>query len=197
MVPPPPTIPARVSAAGDVAPRFGAAGQLVPAIALGASFGYVGANAGETVVTGFLVEPAVHYFWTDDDSVGLEPFLASVDTALAPGVVQKGWTYGVAGELGINRRLGERFSLWARLGLGFARTEATFSGDAAATVRTSPDVVEHAIVFRMFTPFLLHAASGFFVGLGPDVYLDIDHVGGGDPMRRSFVGLSTTLGGRI
>jgi hypothetical protein len=163
----------------------------VPAIALGATFGYVGANAGENVVTGFLTEGAVHYFWSDDASVGLGTFLAQGDVALGPTLTQRSWTYGVAAEMGVNRPLGPRVSLWARLGLGYARTEATLwsAGDVVA------DVAESALVFRMYTPFLLHATPRFFVGVGPDVYLDVLHSGGGDPMRRSFAGLSTTLGG--
>ena len=189
--PPPPTIPAQGSAGPAVDPRrFGATGQLVPAVAFAASFGYVGANAGDNVVTGVLIEPAVHYFWSDDSSVGLEPFLAWGDTTVAPQTTEESWTYGVAAAMGVNHRLGERVSLWARLGLGYARTEATLSamGSPAAYV------VENALVFRMFTPFLFHAAPGFFVGVGPDVYLDVLHAGGGDSMRRSFLGLSGTLG---
>lgn len=191
----PPVAPSPTNAASVPvvdAPRFGRPGQVVLTTALGASLGHVGVDAGDSLVTGVLIEPALHYIQSPNDSVGIEVFLNYRETTDAAQIGQESLSYGVVGELGVNRWLGQRVSIWARLGAGLSQTRATLS--TTSGIAQTVDVTENAVVFRLFAPLLLHVAPNLFVGLGPDVYLDVLHSGAGIPSR-SFVGASSSVGG--
>jgi hypothetical protein len=44
-------------------------------------------------------------------------------------------------------------------------------------------------------PFLFHVAPHFFVGIGPDAYVDVLHSVDNAHNLRRFVGVSSTVGG--
>jgi len=67
-------------------------------------------------------------------------------------------------------------------------------GGVIVTSGQPASVIQNAIVFRLYAPFLLHVGAHAFVGIGPDVYLDVIHTGP-KIADRSFVGLSATAGG--
>jgi len=200
---PAPTIPIQAAAPPEEAPRFGATGQVVLGAAMGASLGHLGVDTGDSLVTGVIVEPSIQYIQTPNDSDGLELFFRYDQTTDAAQIREQSVSYGAAAALGVNRWLGQRVSIWPRLGLGVAQTRATLSttsgvvqtiGGVIVTSGQPASVIQNAIVFRLYAPFLLHVGAHAFVGIGPDVYLDVIHTGP-KIADRSFVGLSATAGG--
>jgi hypothetical protein len=185
------------------APRFGAMGQVALMTAFGASLGHLGVDTGDTLMTGVFVAPSIHYLHAPDDSGGLELFFRFDQTTGADQLQEKSASYGLIAELGVDRWLGQRVSVWPRLGVGFAQTRATLSttsgvtqsiGDVIVNPGQPVSVTQNALIFRLYAPFLIHLGSSAFIGIGPDVFLDVLHTGPriGD---RSFVGLSVAAGG--
>ena len=62
-------------------------------------------------------------------------------------------------------------------------------------VRVGPSVTETVLVVSVFAPILVHPAPHLFLGLGPEAYNDISHAVGNSTNNRTFVGISSTVGG--
>jgi hypothetical protein len=74
---------------------------------------------------------------------------------------------------------------------GFRPKLATFLIVAADT---APEV-QNVVSVELYAPFLFHLTQHFFVGFGPDVYVDLLDSTGGVSNRRLFYGAESTVGG--
>jgi hypothetical protein len=62
--------------------------------------------------------------------------------------------------------------------------------------------VQNVVFVELYAPFLFHLAQHFFVGFGPEVYVDLfnstesmSSATGSMSSRRMFCGLESTVGG--
>ena len=60
-----------------------------------------------------------------------------------------------------------------------------------------PERTEKLVVAQIFAPFLIHPVRHFFLGIGPDFFVDLVHISGSSSSenRRIFFGASSIVGG--
>jgi hypothetical protein len=186
-------------------PRFGDPDQIALSGALSASIGHLGYDRSDSSSTAVSVEPAFDYFTSRNFSQGASFVFRYTDATSANGVDSNSTTLGVSGRIGRNVWLGGRFSFWPRLALDAWRTWLHFTaptegfgvtiGGTSFPLGLSSDFTEKGLTLGIHAPFLLHLARHFFVGFGPDAYIDVIHSVEGVSNRRRFVGASSTVGG--
>ena len=186
-------------------PRFGDAGQVTLNGALSASVGHLGYDSSDVSSTNVSVEPAFDYFASPNFSQGASAFFRYSDGVSSSGVNVDATTIGATGRIGGNVWLGGRVSFWPRLGVGAWRTwlhyaaprEGFTVGIDGMTVAIGPSsrLKEDAVFIELQAPFLFHLAPHFFVGIGPDAYVDVLHSVDSAHNLRRFVGASSTVGG--
>jgi len=183
--------------------RFGARGEIVVSGLLSGSLGHLGYSATGASSTSALVEPALDYFLVPNVSLGASVFAQYNHSTSGISTRSTSWGYGAYGRLGGNVALGETFS-WrpvGSLGLWTEKTTLTAPGPGYSSsldglqVPANGTYTPTVVVIGLFAPLLVHLASHFFVGLGPDVYTDLSHDVGGLSNKRTFVGLSSIVGG--
>lgn len=204
-------VPAEASAADPDAstrsvrnPRFGDAEQVALNGTLNASFGRLGYDTGNSTTTSFGVEPAFDYFALQNLSQGATAFFRYANIESANGIEVTSATVGVSGRIGRNFWLGQRVSFWPKLAVGAWRSWLTYSspsggsatiGGTAVPIGPSSKFTEDAAFIEVQMPFLFHLAQHFFVGIGPNAYVDVLHTVESRSNRRRFVGVSSTVGG--
>ena len=181
--------------------RFGEAGGLVLSGALSASFGHYGISSEGLSSNSFGIQPAFDYFVAPDFSVGASAFFRydNLTSTMLNTFGQKSVTYGLAGQLGLNLWLGERVSLWPKLAFSLSQNRTTFSPPSYVSPGVElvdhPPEVDNIVSVELYAPFLFHLAPHFFVGFGPDAYVDLLNSTGGVSNRRLFYGAESTVGG--
>ena len=184
--------------------RFGDAGQVALNGTLSASFGRLGYESGNSSSTSFGVEPAFDYFAAQNLSQGASAFFRYVNTEPGNGIKFTSATLGVTGRIGRNFPLGQRVSLWPKLAVGAWRSWLTYAASSGGStsvdgmsvpIGPSSKFTEDAAFIEVQIPFLFHLAQHFFVGIGPNAYVDVLHTVESRSNRRRFVGVSSTVGG--
>jgi len=213
---PAPLLPARAApaASGDGAeaetkilrpdPRFGDAGEVTLNGALSASFGHLGYDTTNTSSTNVNVEPAFDYFSAQSVSEGASVFFRYSE-GQSGGLKVDSKTIGATVRVGNNFWLGGRFSFWPKLALGFWRSWLHYAAPAPGfgitidgiSMPIGPDsrFKENAIFIEVQAPFLFHVARHFYLGFGPNGYVDVLHSVGDSKNLRRFFGASSTVGG--
>jgi hypothetical protein len=156
---------------------FGSPGRLVISSDASASLGY--ATYGNSDVGFFVLEPGADYFIKQNLSVGSALRIRALfgdGDATAIGLNVRG---------GINVPLGDRVTVWPKLGLTLQL------GDEGILPIGGILATDATLVFDAYAPFLFHLAPNFFVGGGPRLELGI-----GDDVGVVF-GLFTTVGGHF
>ena len=186
-------------------PRFGAAEQIALNGTLSASLGYLGYESGSSSNTNVSVEPAFDYFTLANLSQGATAFVRYASSTTASGVDAKSTLVGVTGRIGNNFWLASGVSFWPKLAVGIWHNWLTYSAPSTGYTVTIDGVVmpigpnshfsEDALFLEVQAPVLLHLARHFFVGFGPDAFVDVLHAAGSASNRRRFVGASSTIGG--
>lgn len=186
-------------------PRFGDAGQVTLNGALNAGFGRLGYESGNSSSTTFGVEPAFDYFAAQDFSQGATAFFRYNNTEAGTGIQIASATLGVSGRIGRNFWLGQRVSFWPKLAVGVWRSWLTYSSTSpgarvsvngtAVPIGSSTKLTEDAAFIEIQMPFLFHLAQHFFIGIGPNAYVDVLHTLENSSNRRRFVGVLSTVGG--
>ncbi len=107
--------------------------------------------------------------------------------------------------LGGNFWLGDRVSFWPEALAGRLAEPIDAVGshgrvcerqrDRAFPIGPDTVITEHAAFVQLYAPFLFHLARHFFVGFGPDGYVDLVHSANSIDNRRLFLGASSTIGG--
>ena len=133
--------------------------------------------------------PSLAYFIARNVSVGLAVDASYFDSkgygADGSLVETKTTSLSVGPTLGLNVPLGERFSWYPQLTVGFEWTSATehIVEGASLSVAVSPlgypSTTELGPYVSLYAPFLLHAADHFFFGFGPGFFRDFGSVSGG------------------
>jgi hypothetical protein len=186
-------------------PRFGDAGQWTLNGALSAGFGHLGYDASSGSSTSIGVEPAFDHFVSSNFSVGTNAFFRYATSVSASGVDGRSTTVGLTGRTGHNFWLADRVSFWPKLAVGVWRNWLNYSAPSPGFTVTidgvvipigqSTDLKEDAVFIEIQAPVLLHVTQHFFVGFGPNVYVDVLHSVESTSNRRRFVGASSTVGG--
>lgn len=214
--PPAPVIaPAARSAPGAADPdaanarasdaRFGEAGQVALTGALSASFGRLGYDSSDNSNTNVSVEPAFDYFASANVSLGASALARYGTSTATNGIHITNTTVGLTGRIGWNLWLSESVSFWPKLAVGAWRNWLKYSAPPDGYTVTidgmtvpigfSSNFTEDALFVEIQAPFLFHVARHFFVGFGPDAYVDLLHSVDSRSNRRRFVGASSTVGG--
>jgi hypothetical protein len=186
-------------------PRFGDAGQLTLNGALSASLGHLGYETGTASSTNVTVEPAFDYFASRDFSQGASVLFRYGESSSGNGFSADSTTLGLTVRVGRNLRLGGRVSFWPTLAFGVWRTWLHYSAPSSGfgvtidgtslPIGPSSRFTEDALFVELQAPVLLHLAAHFFVGFGPNAYMDVFHSVESTSNRRRFVGASSTIGG--
>jgi hypothetical protein len=139
-------------------------------------------------------------------SVGLEPLFeySSSTTILGTAIDSKTTTLGLGLRIGTNVPLGPTVSWWLRGALGFwtqdvqksaAQGYSVSYGGTSVPLGPNTEFRETAMWIGVSAPLLVHPASHFFVGFGPNGFTDVSHSIGQATNRRTFFGFSTIVGG--
>lgn len=138
-------------------------------------------TTGKVSLTGFYIDPRIHYFVIDNLSIGGEVLFATfsgsytvdrrdingntvrttkTDLSSAP------TGFGLMPMVGYNIALGDKFSLWPQGGIGFRRF-----GYTEPQTPPVPDIdrAETWWFANIDVPFLIHIAPHFELGAGPGV----------------------------
>ena len=134
-----------------------------------------------TSITGFYINPRIHYFAIDNLSIGGEVLFATFSGSTTTETTSGGATrtterdfdraptaFGLMPIVGYNIALGDKFSIWPQGGIGFRRITSTDVND----VNNPNDDVEYARTWwfvNVDVPFLLHIAPHFAIGAGPGI----------------------------
>jgi hypothetical protein len=200
--PPPLAPPTPEAQATPVEPKFGDAGEFVISGLMSASVGHLGYSSSDASTTSASFQPAFDYFVQPNFSLGASLFINYSDATSAIGIESKTVSYGAYGRLGANAPLGDSISFRPIASLGVwslhSTLESQFDGVTSfggTAVPAAGEVTETAVVLEFFAPLLVHPARHFFLGLGPDIYTDLTHTVGDFANRRTFIGLSSIVGG--
>lgn len=156
---------------------FGSQGGIVISTDAQASFGY--ATNGNTDVGFFALEPGADYFFRENLSLGgalrLRAYFGDLE---ATGI-------GFNARVGFNVPLGERISIWPKVGLGLN------FGDDVFPFATDLLLTDATLTLDAYAPVLFHVTRSFFVGIGPRLGIAI-----GDDVGVGF-SLNSTIGGHF
>jgi len=186
-------------------PRFGDTGQVSLNGALSASIGHLGYETGNASSTSVSVEPAFDYFSAPNFSQGVSVFFRYGQSTPGNGVDVDYTSLGVSGRIGKNIWMGGRVSFWPTLALGWWRNWLHYAAPTSGfgvnidgrsfPIGSSSRFSETALTLQVQAPILFHVVRHFFVGFGPDGYLDVVHTVETSTNRRRFLGASSTIGG--
>ena len=105
----------------------------------------------------------------------------------------------------MNFPLGNVISIWPTVSLGAWYSHSVLEAPSAGylttisgtrvTIGTSTGVDETVVVTELYAPILVHPVSHLFIGAGPNLLTDLSHTVGATSNNRSFMGLTTTIGG--
>jgi hypothetical protein len=208
----PPATPLEPSEADDpISPlsvhrdaEFGDAGEFAISGIFNASFGHLGYSSSEASSTTLNVQPSLDYFVARNVFIGGSLFVQYTKATTGIAVASEGSSVGAYLRLGGNVPLGKAVSWRPAVSIGAWSQHSTLHapygayasvGGTAVAVGGSSSVDEAVVVGEIFAPFLLHPARHFFLGFGPDLYVDLAHSINDASNLRTFLGASSTIGG--
>lgn len=177
-------------ALAEGAAEFGKAGQIHIGsdLQLSYSAGTTKAPSGDSAdkPTTFTIQPGADYFFQDNISVG--GLVGYTSTSQKSGNTDvKSTTISVGPRVGYNVGVGEKLSVWPRVGLLYSMISADFGGGSKSG---------SAMAFELNVPLLVHLAPHFDVGVGPFYRSDISSkFDGADANKDTTYGLATEIGG--
>lgn len=186
----------------DAAPvnAFGGAGQISIQSDLQLSFqstSFSAPDGGEdpesrTTIT---LAPALDYFVADNISIGGQLGYTSTSQGDASSSA-----ITIGPRVGYNLSLSDQVSFWPRLGLWYSsissETEVTVPDGMGGTTTQTADVSGSKMGVSIFAPFLVHLADHFFVGIGPNVDMDLSSkVEDEDSVKETSFGVRSVVGG--
>jgi hypothetical protein len=190
--------------------RFGDAGQLVLSSGLAFDLGKSSHESDDSVFS-VRLRPGADFFVANGFSLGgalLFGYRAAssplvFDTPRSPRsytVESTAVSYGIQLRAGVDVRMGDRFSFWPNASVGIWTESVTQPQLGLVATRDGVplpdgDYRETAGYVQLYAPLLFHPARHFFVGAGPEVFVDFLHELGPAENRRVGWGLTTILGG--
>jgi hypothetical protein len=144
------------------------------------------------------VLPGLDYFVAENLSLGGALILDYQNRTYASGMKVTSTILGAEVGMGYNVAFSRLFSWWpnARIGFGWSHTTSDLRellNGLSVPVDTSSD--DHIIVARAYLPFLIHPAQHFFVGIGPDGFIDLVRGGDSNADQRFNIALTSMVGG--
>ncbi len=168
------------------------------------SLGHNGYSATSSSSSWISVAPSFDYFTSRNFSVGGWVSLSyGSSRGLLGGAITEtsAVTYGAGGRVGYNCPMSPLFSWWPRAGLSAWRQHVSKLGPPGAVTSSNGtsvpfgDYDDSAVTFSITAPILLHPASHFFLGFGPELYLDLVHTTADFENKRTYWGASSMVGG--
>jgi hypothetical protein len=190
---PPPPVPMQM----PQRQHFGDAGQLV--VAGDTNFALTGSSYSENGGSSFdlILQPSLDYFVIQNLSLGAVVIIDHASTS-SGGASTSSNTYGVFGRVGYNIALGDTFSWWPKLGLGYTGLSSSTTPAGAGAQQTASG---GALALQVFAPLLVHPINHSFFGLGPFVQTDLTESASGNgvsvqnPPKLTTYGVMFELGG--
>jgi hypothetical protein len=169
--------------------RFGEEGQKAVSSDVGLSLSTTKVSGVSGSSTVLVLRPALDFFVADSWSVG---GFVGVEYASAPGGSSQAISIGP--RVGYNATLGDKLSIWPKVGFAVARTSQTRDGATLPSGTVLPDDDEdHASVqLNLFVPVMFHPVDHFFLGLGPALDQDLT----GDN-KATTIAVRLTIGGWV
>jgi len=204
-LPPPPPDPA-APPVSDYPPSlpappvlFGTRGTfaLTGAFTVGTSYLGTQASGGGSEFNVRLI-PSLDYFVAENLSLGGALLFAYEDHSFGSSVSVTSTTLGVELGVGYNVPFSQLFSWWPSVHFGFATAHTTSEQLVLlnnAGVPIDGELDEQWIVASAYLPFLIHPAPHFFVGIGPDAFIDIFHEVDRQDEKQFRFALSSVVGG--
>jgi hypothetical protein len=170
-----------------------------------ASFGRLGYSDSRASSTSVNVEPSIDQFILPSLSIGLSVFVRYSDSTNEAALDASSLASGGYVRVGANLWLAKSVSFWPVVSLGAWSVSskysaprpgyAVFVGGKSIPIGTSTELKDSAVVAELYAPVLFHLAPHFFVGIGPDAFMDLLHDVGPFSNKRYFAGVSSTVGG--
>ena len=206
--PPSPTTPPETTIDNSAVtrePRFGDQGEYVISGSFSASLGHLEYSDSDASTFSANFEPSFDYFVAKNLSLGAAGFIRYSDSTSGIGTESKTVGLGAYARVGANLPMGEVVSLWPVFSLGVWHLSTTLTapgpgfvtsaGGLAVGVGSETNLGETVVVVEVFAPILLPPARHFFLGLGPDFYTDLVNDIDNRSNKRTFLGISSTVGG--
>jgi hypothetical protein len=172
--------------ANSPAGRFGDEGQLAISSDAGLSLANTSLSGVEESTTTLVLRPALDWFFADSISFG---GFVGVDYTSAPSGSTS--VLSVGPRVGYNLPLGDRISVWPKVGLSIANTTLS-EDDADGIGEDDDDDSNTSAQLNLFVPIAFHPVQHFFLGLGPA--LDVDLSG---EQKATTIAARLTIGGWI
>ena len=166
--------------------RFGDKGQLAISSDAGLSLANTSLSGVEDSTTTLVLRPALDWFFADSISFG---GFVGVDYTSAPSGSTS--VLSVGPRVGYNLRVGDRLSIWPKVGLAIANTTLSVE-DAGIGPDDDDEESNTSAQLNLFVPLAFHPVQHFFLGLGPA--LDVDLSG---EQKATTVAARLTIGGWI
>lgn len=142
--------------------------------------------------------PSLDYFVAQNLSIGGALILDYQNRTYASSMSVTSTTLGAEVGIGYNVPFSRLFSWWpsAHIGFGWSHTTSdlrSLLNGLAVPVDTTAD--DHVVVARAYLPFLIHPAPHFFVGIGPEGFIDLVRGGDSNDDQRFNIALTSVVGG--
>ena len=142
--------------------------------------------------------PSLDYFVAQNLSIGGALILDYQNRTYGNSMSATSTTLGAEVGIGYNVAFSPLFSWWpsAHVGFGWSHTTSDLRyllNSVAVPVALKAD--DHVVVARVHLPFLIHPAQHFFVGIGPEGFIDLASGGDSNADQRFNVALTSIVGG--
>jgi hypothetical protein len=181
---------------GGAAAEMGRPGHLAIDGTFSVALGYASTSppmGSTTSTTVFSLSPTLDYFVAPGVSIGGTVVLQRASET-QPGSTADAslTTYGIGPRVGYHAAIGPQLSVWPRAGIVYAQSTLGLTG--------SPDTSSSRFQAVLSAPFLYHPVPHFFLGLGPEIRVDLtskESTGGMDmdAEKQTQLAFVSTIGG--
>lgn len=166
--------------------RFGRNGQKAVSSDAGLSISNTSIDGVDGSTTTLILRPAFDWFLMEDLSLG---GFVGVEYNSSPGGDSS--VISIGPRLGYNIPVGERLSVWPKVGFSLASTTLSDEGVEGTDIGEDEES-NTSIQLNLFAPVMFHPVQHFFIGVGPALDVDLS----GDS-KATTIAARLTLGGWI
>jgi opacity protein-like surface antigen len=189
------------------APPFGARGELVVTGGSSAGISWQTFDSSQARYFSAAFSPGLDWFVARNVSIGVTGSVGYGDSqgygADGSLVDTRSTSWSIGPRVGVNLPLGERFSWYPMLAVGFesVHEENTLVSGSSLSAATSPLGYSTTTMLGpwldLYAPVLFHPKPHLFIGFGPSWFQDFGHAQGGPDVggQRTNVGAGLVVGG--